>query len=101
MDSNNADLKASGNSSRLISIDMSVMRSEKWTNDTLPSDITPRKSAELVWLPVGEQGMLVALGGALNWAGKALYTDPVEEQRVKGREFVENVHLYDIANDKW
>jgi hypothetical protein len=50
----------------LISVDMSIMRSEKWDNQTLPSQIPGRANAELVWIPVTTQGVLLAIGGVLN-----------------------------------
>lgn len=50
----------------LITVDMSVMRHETWTNDTLPDNIPGRANAELVWLPVSESGALVAIGGVIN-----------------------------------
>jgi hypothetical protein len=50
----------------LISVDMSTMRSEKWSNVTLPSDIRGRANAELAWVPVANQGALLAIGGVIN-----------------------------------
>lgn len=49
----------------LITLDMTTQGSEKWSNDSLPPNIKSRNNAELVWVPVGEQGILVALGGVL------------------------------------
>ncbi|KAH0612393.1 uncharacterized protein H6S33_010445 [Morchella sextelata] len=98
---NSADLRPYGNSSQLISVDMSIMGSEVWSNVTLPSSIHARIGSELVWIPVGAQGTLVAIGGSIN---RALYpyekTISVESQTF-GDEFINKVHLYDIANDKW
>lgn len=80
---------------------MSIMASETWSNRTMPSSILPRKSAELVWIPVGAQGTLVAIGGSVNRDGDPYRTDLYNDYRVKGQSFVDNVHLYDIANDQW
>lgn len=80
---------------------MSTMGSEKWSNKTMPSSVLPRKSAELVWLPVGTQGMLVAIGGSVNREWDHYRAGVGEENIVKGQEFVDNVDLYDIANNKW
>lgn len=80
---------------------MSIMDSETWSNRSMPSSILPRKSAELVWLPVGAQGTLVAIGGSVNRDGYPYRTDLYNDYRVKGQSFVDNVHLYDIANDQW
>ncbi|KAL2002901.1 hypothetical protein VTN02DRAFT_5618 [Thermoascus thermophilus] len=49
----------------LITVDMSVMGQEVWTNDTLPDDVPGRASAELVWIPVSESGVLIAIGGVI------------------------------------
>lgn len=64
------DAQASAPSNTLITLDMSNSSSEKWTNLTLPSHIRARANPELVWVPVGEQGILVALGGVVypEWA---------------------------------
>ncbi|RPA94702.1 hypothetical protein L873DRAFT_1404769 [Choiromyces venosus 120613-1] len=92
---------ATYNSTNLISVDMSTMGSEKWDNRTIPSGIPARKNAEVVWLPVGSQGTLVVIGGALNRDSVRFRTDITDEQKTMGQSFVDNVHLYDIANDKW
>lgn len=61
----NDSLTAVNVSNTLITVDMSVQNSDKWTNVTLPSDIPGRANPELVWVPVGSQGILVALGGVV------------------------------------
>lgn len=65
------DTRASVPSDTLITLDMEDQMAEKWTNSTLPSNIKGRANPEIVWVPVGEQGILVALGGAVypEWAG--------------------------------
>lgn len=50
-------------SNTLITLDMTTQYDEKWSNATLPDTIRGRASPELVWVPVGAQGILVALGG--------------------------------------
>jgi hypothetical protein len=50
-------------SDTLIQVDMETQFSEVWTNKTLNPDVKPRANAEVVWVPVGEQGILVVLGG--------------------------------------
>jgi len=77
------------------------MGSEKWYNNTFPSSIPARKSAEVVWLPIGSQGTLVIIGGALNHEIMGFGSNITDEQRTVGKSFVDNVHLYDIAHDKW
>jgi hypothetical protein len=65
----------------LISVDMSVMREEKWRNHTIHSSVRGRANAELAWLPVSRSGVLVAIGGvshAVDILGQ-LSADQVEE----------------------
>lgn len=50
----------------LISVNMTVMREETWSNSTLPPAIPPRANAELAWIPAGDNGVLVALGGVID-----------------------------------
>lgn len=57
------NITASISANTLISVDMSTMRDEKWENDTLPDHILARANAELVWIPVSESGVLIAIGG--------------------------------------
>lgn len=51
-------------SDTLITLDMTTQTSAKWSNaTTLEHGVEGRASPELVWVPVGAQGILVALGG--------------------------------------
>jgi hypothetical protein len=52
-------------SNYLITLDMSDQVFETWSNKSLPSNIKGRASPEVVWVPVGGQGILVALGGVV------------------------------------
>lgn len=60
------DYSANTTSNRLITVDMSTMREEVWSNDTLPDKVPGRVNGELVWIPVSESGILVAIGGVIN-----------------------------------
>ena len=62
----NGDHSANRTANTLITVDMSEMRHESWTNNTLPPDILGRANAELVWVPVSDRGVLVAIGGVIN-----------------------------------
>jgi hypothetical protein len=53
-------------SDKLISVDMSTMREEVWSNHSLPDNVPGRVNGELVWIPVSESGVLVAIGGVIN-----------------------------------
>lgn len=59
-----ADLASTANT--LISLDFGTQNQEVFTNYTLPDNVSGRAGPELVWVPVGEQGILVALGGVID-----------------------------------
>ena len=61
----NDSLTASNVSNTLITLDMTTQQQEHWKNATLPSFIAGRANPELVWVPIGSQGILVALGGVI------------------------------------
>lgn len=63
--SGNESLTASVVADTMIILDMAVQDSETWSNVTLPDEIPGRANPELVWVPVGEKGILVALGGVV------------------------------------
>jgi hypothetical protein len=52
-------------SNTLITLDMTTQNSEAWHNVTLPPAIPGRANPEVVWVPVGSQGILVVLGGVV------------------------------------
>jgi hypothetical protein len=89
----------------LISVDMKVMRSEKWTNSTLPSYITGRANAELIWVPVSESGVLVAIGGVVNpvelWRDIGLDSSQTALSKKISQTFMETVSLYDVDSQEW
>jgi hypothetical protein len=62
----NESVNADVVSNTLISIDMSTERSEKWTNQTLPTSVPGRANPEIVWVPVSKQGVLIAIGGSVD-----------------------------------
>ena len=61
----NESLTAINVSNTFITLDMTTQQDEKWKNVTLPDFIKGRANPELVWVPVGAQGILVALGGVV------------------------------------
>ncbi|KIW62044.1 hypothetical protein PV05_02097 [Exophiala xenobiotica] len=98
------DSSANQTANTLIQVDMSVMRSEKWTNTTLPDDIAPRANAELVWIPVSDQGVLVAIGGVTApeeiWPA-GLNSSQTSTSQAQSPGFMESLPVYDIASRKW
>lgn len=49
----------------LITVNMSTVGQETWSNSSLDG-IRARANAEIQWLPVADQGVLVAVGGVIN-----------------------------------
>lgn len=52
-------------SNTLITLDLAKQQKEIFDNGTLPSSVLGRANPELVWVPVGPRGILVALGGVV------------------------------------
>lgn len=49
----------------LITVNMSTIGQETWSNSSL-KNIPARANAEIQWLPVADQGVLVAVGGVID-----------------------------------
>ncbi|KIX96087.1 uncharacterized protein Z520_08342 [Fonsecaea multimorphosa CBS 102226] len=98
------DSSANVTANTLIEVDMSVMRSEKWTNTTLPDNIQPRANAELVWIPVSDNGVLVAIGGVTApeeiWA-TGLNGSQTSQSEAQSPGFMTTLPVYDIASSTW
>ncbi|KAF4513284.1 hypothetical protein G6O67_000573 [Ophiocordyceps sinensis] len=90
-------------SNTLISLDMTTQFGEKWSNSTLPDDIKGRSNAELVWVPVGKQGILVVLGGVTypEWATEVHKSEDAAASEKESPEFMRVIDIYDVAGDKW
>ncbi|KAB5577933.1 hypothetical protein GE09DRAFT_535105 [Coniochaeta sp. 2T2.1] len=101
--SNNQSLTASNVSNTFITLDMSTQQQEKWTNVTLPPSVAARANPELVWVPVGGQGLLVSLGGVVfpefTTASHKSPNEVVSEELSPA--FMTNIDVYDVAGDDW
>ncbi|KAJ5653608.1 hypothetical protein N7490_000611 [Penicillium lividum] len=86
-----------------ITVNMSVMRSETWQNSTLPSYIQGRANAELVWVPVSESGVLVAIGGVVDPAGSFISLNSTQKALNEDLSptFMETVSVYDVKTKIW
>jgi hypothetical protein len=60
---NTDDGSANTTANTLLKVDLTAMQEMRWSNYSLPSFIDARADAEMVWLPISEQGALVVLGG--------------------------------------
>lgn len=99
------DESANVTSDRMIKVDMSTMRENKWSNLSLPAYVPARANAELVWIPVAEAGVLVAIGGVINpatiFASEGLTSAQQNASRRVSPGFMETVSVYDVSGDKW
>jgi hypothetical protein len=103
--SSNDDNMAVNVSNHLITVDMKTQYKEEWSNDTLPSSVKGRSNAEAIWVPVGEEGILVIVGGVVypEWAGtvSSHQSDDEEASKKESPKFMSEIDIYDVANKKW
>ncbi|KAL2061603.1 hypothetical protein VTL71DRAFT_6980 [Oculimacula yallundae] len=92
-------------STTLIQLNMTKQGEEEWKKTNLPTNVPGRASAEIVWIPVSEKGILVAIGGVIfpsylivNQTNNASSTAQSEEQSPL---FMSTVSVYDIAKETW
>ncbi|KAF8851662.1 hypothetical protein BDZ45DRAFT_678961 [Acephala macrosclerotiorum] len=100
-ESQNADVL----STTMIELNMTVQTEETWKNLTLPTTVPGRINAELVWVPVSKQGVLVAIGGVIDIQFESLTTSlNLTEQtqtNATSPKFMSTVSVYDIADGIW
>ncbi|KAI5861883.1 hypothetical protein GGS23DRAFT_117206 [Durotheca rogersii] len=101
----NSSLDPSNVSDTLITLDMRGNRQATWSNDTLPPGIPGRANPSVVWVPVGAEGILVALGG-VSYPGYGVGSGEgrslnAAQSRRDSPGFMANVDIYDIAADRW
>ncbi|KAJ5157735.1 uncharacterized protein N7482_008835 [Penicillium canariense] len=98
-------LNANITADTLISVDMSTMGDASWTNDTLPDQIPGRANAELVWVPVSDSGVLVAIGGVVYptefYQNTGLNASQTAESKKISPTFMETVSVYDVKSQQW
>lgn len=90
-------------SSTLITLDTTSELEAVWTNDTLPDSVSGRANPELVWVPVGEEGILVAIGGVTYPEFITVYHESTNETGSKAESpvFMTTIDVYDVANETW
>ncbi|KAK4163236.1 RING finger protein B [Cladorrhinum sp. PSN259] len=88
---------------QLITLDMSTQQKEKWTVKSLPDSIQGRANPEVVWVPVGGKGILVALGGAVDtdYIYTNLSSADEANSKAKSPQFMSTIDIYDVAGDRW
>lgn len=91
-------------SNTLITVDLSKEPSQRWKNVTLTPDfVKGRANPELVWVPYGKQGLLLAIGGVTypEYAFSPRKSANAAAADEEGRDFMKVIDVYDIENDKW
>ncbi|KAI0100832.1 hypothetical protein GGR51DRAFT_339544 [Nemania sp. FL0031] len=90
-------------SNTLITLDLSDPQSGNWTNSTLPDSVPSRADPSVVWVPVGEHGILVVLGGVFdpdyNNVNQTSINEAQSEKVSPG--YMANIDIYDVANGTW
>ncbi|KAI1476328.1 hypothetical protein F4774DRAFT_240462 [Daldinia eschscholtzii] len=86
----------------LITLDMSTQTQETWKNETL-GNTSSRADPSVVWVPIGEQGILVVLGGVVypSYLGENLTSANEAQSRKDSPGFMSNIDIYDVATKKW
>src|SRR5271170_6693341 len=83
---------------------MSDLGKGKWQSHMIPDFVIPRANAQLVWVPVSTQGILLAVGGVINpeeiFDG-ALTAEQADQSRSESPKFMMSVPVYDIASKTW
>ncbi|KAI0425552.1 hypothetical protein F5Y09DRAFT_346581 [Xylaria sp. FL1042] len=99
----NDSLNPTNVSNTFITLDLSKQQSEKWSNVTLPSYIPSRANPSVVWVPVGEQGILVVLGGVLypDYNNVNSTSLNIAQSEKDSPTYMSNIDIYDVAGDKW
>ncbi|KAL2842652.1 hypothetical protein BJX68DRAFT_270586 [Aspergillus pseudodeflectus] len=91
-------------SQHMIQVDMSEMRNPVFTNVSLPEFVPPRANGEAVWVPVGDKGVVVLIGGVRHlealYAGGLSDEDEAESARVSPG-YMSTVAVYDVAGERW
>lgn len=97
--------QASHTLEKMVKVDMKTIHDATWTNNTLPDHVRGRGSASLVWLPVSDQGLLLAIGGVKNPVDvfSGYYSDASLETEANAVSpgFMQTISVYDIKNDVW
>lgn len=87
----------------MLKVDMEVIHDATWENKTLPEHVRGRGSARLAWVPVSDQGILLAIGGVKNPVD-IRYTPNASldsEANAVSPGFMQTISIYDIRNDVW
>lgn len=97
--------QASHTLDNMLKVDMKTIHDATWTNISLPEHVSGRGSASLLWLPVSDQGLLLAIGGVKNpvdvFSGYYSNASLETEANDVSPGFMQTISIYDIKNDIW
>lgn len=97
-------------SSYLITADFSNQQVPTFSNTSIDASIAPRAGASMVFLPVGDKGILVVLGGVsvfdpvwmVGFGVRDKYdTNALKTQAAASQKLLHTIDIYDIAAQKW
>ncbi|EFX03173.1 hypothetical protein CMQ_3102 [Grosmannia clavigera kw1407] len=99
----NQSVKPSNISNTLFTLDMTTQQGEFFENRTLTGSARGRASPELVWVPVGEQGILVAIGGVVypDFVTTVHQSSNATASKAQSPEFMTTIDVYDVFNKTW
>ncbi|KAH6705879.1 hypothetical protein EV126DRAFT_178982 [Verticillium dahliae] len=90
-------------SNTLLTLDMASQTDLLWKNVTLPDGVKGRANPEVVWVPVGERGILVVIGGVTypDWLTSTRKSENPGRSKAESDEFASTIDIFDIANNAW
>ncbi|KAI0848366.1 hypothetical protein F5Y00DRAFT_92055 [Daldinia vernicosa] len=97
------NVTATNTSNYLITLDMATQTQETWDNTTLGQHTPSRADPSVVWVPVGEQGILVVLGGVTypGYLNPNMISTNEAQSKKDSPGFMKNIDIYDVASKKW
>lgn len=87
----------------MLRVDTSSFGNAQWSQTVLPSQITPRADASMVWVPMGSKGSLIVIGGvpAPSDIYGYLNTTQSNQNNNLGPSLMTTIPVYDVAGQVW
>jgi hypothetical protein len=78
----------------------------QWSNLTWPTGVKPRANAQLVWLPVSSQGVLIVIGGVVDPQNLLLDSgydnaSQITDSQSTSPGFMTSLPVYDVGTQRW
>jgi hypothetical protein len=88
-----------------IQVKMPSTQQATWSSLPWPTGVKPRANAQVVWLPVSSQGVLVVIGGVIYPSelayGASENGSQVNESKLTSPTFMTSLPVYDIGSQQW